>query len=58
MEHLSRSERAWIWTARVSGLSAFAFAAVALQFQIPTPAYVVIGGMLGGEFVYKASKRG
>lgn len=57
METLSNSEKAWIWTARMAGLSAFAFAAVGLQFEIPTPAYVLIGGMLGGEFVYKASKR-
>lgn len=57
MEQLSPSERAWIWTARVVGLSSFAYVLLALQGSFPTPGYVLIGGLLGGEFVYKASRK-
>lgn len=56
MEHLSASERAWIWTARVVGLGSFGYVLLALQGGFPTPGYVLIGGLLGGEFVYKASR--
>lgn len=57
MESLSPSERAWIWTARVIGGAMFVYAAVVLRFEIPTPAYIVIGGLLGGEHAYKASRK-
>lgn len=57
MQSLSASERAWIWVARLLGGSTFIYAAIALQFQIPNAAYILIGGLLGGEFVYKASKK-
>ena len=57
MEKLSVAEKAWIWMARVTGLATLGYAVVVLQFQIPTPAYILIGGLLGGEFVYKASRK-
>lgn len=57
MEKLSGAERAWIWMARVTGLATLGYAVIVLQFQIPTPAYILIGGLLGGEFVYKASRK-
>ena len=57
MERLSRSERAWIWVARLLGGSTFVYVVTVLQGEFPTPGYVLIGGLLGGEFVYKASKK-
>ncbi len=57
MEKLSGAEKAWIWMARVTGLATLGYAVIVLQFQIPTPAYILIGGLLGGEFVYKASRK-
>ena len=57
MERLSTAEKGWIWMARLLGGSAFTYAALALQFQIPNAAYILIGGLLGGEFVYKASRK-
>lgn len=58
MEQLSASERGWIWTARLLGSASFMYVLVALQGSFPTPGYVLIGGLLGGEFVYKASRKG
>jgi hypothetical protein len=57
MEALSAPERAWIWIARLLGGTSFSYVMLALQGNVPTPAYVVIGGLLGGEFVYKASRK-
>lgn len=57
MEKLSTAEMAWIWCARLMGSATLGYAVIALQFQIPTPAYILIGGLLGGEFVYKASRK-
>lgn len=57
MDSLSASERAWIWTARLVGVSSFGYVLLALQGSFPTPGYVLIGGLLGGEFVYKASRK-
>lgn len=56
MELLSRSERAWIWLARILGGSSFIYVLLALQGTFPTAGYVLIGGLLGGEFVYRAQK--
>jgi len=57
METLSAAERAWIWLARLLGGSMFVYSMVALGGDVPTPAYAVIGGLLGGGFVYKAQKK-
>lgn len=54
---LSRGERAWIWAARTLGGLSVVHVAVVLNWDVPTPAYVLIGGLLGGEFVYKASRQ-
>lgn len=57
MEKLSAAEQAWIWMARVTGLATLGYAVIGLQFAIPTPAYILIGGLLGGEFAYKAQRK-
>lgn len=57
MENLSTAEKGWIWCARLMGSATLGYAVIMLQFEIPTAAYVLIGGLLGGEFVYKASKK-
>lgn len=58
MARLSKAEHAWIWIARLLGGGSFAYVLLVLQGNVPAPAYVLIGGLLGGEFVYKASRRG
>ena len=57
MVSLSAGERAWIWVARLLGGSAFGYVVIVLQGNFPTPGYVLIGGLLGGEFVFKASRK-
>ncbi len=57
MQTLSTAEKAWIWAARLLGGSSFVYVLVILQGNFPTPGYVLIGGLLGGEFVFKASRK-
>jgi len=57
MSRLSVAEKAWIWVARLLGSTSFVYVLVILQGDFPTPGYVLIGGLLGGEFVYRAQKK-
>ena len=57
MQSLSTAEKAWIWCARLLGGATFVYVVLILQGNFPTPGYVLIGGLLGGEFVFRASKK-
>lgn len=54
---MTRSEKAWMWVVRVLGGSSLVYVLIVLKGEIPTPGWVVIGGLLGAEHVYKAQKR-
>ncbi len=57
MESLTQAERAWIWIARILGSGSFLYVMIGLQGVFPAAGYVLIGGLLGGEFVYRASRK-
>lgn len=42
-----RAEKVWKWTLRGLGIVAFIYVLVGMKGEVPLPAWVVIGGLIG-----------